>query len=522
MKSIHSNTASEAATQKYTVANSLVSYYLAIMFSFFPLFLTEQYSHARTDKFWFYLILTAVMLLSVGVCMLISRSEAARLGHAAPRFAPLTVTDILMLCFLGFAVLSTLCSAYPDESFTGFAGRDNGLLILLAYTLMYFALTRNYVYKDYVLIGYLLFSMIVAGLTVLNFYNIDPLNIYSGYGADVIEDFGSTIGNKNMIAAFMCLYLPVSVMAFTVTENKRIRLLSGVAIAFAYAGLLCADSTSDILGLIVILPVMLIFSARSLCYLRRYLLALTVLFASGKLLHLFAALTGDNNKGFEFVQEFLIYSPAMFAPIVICAALALTLYLLPDRGRYPAKVLQIFFAALFAAEVIAALALFIRYSVFDTAADLGSFEKLLRFSDAWGTHRGFMWRVSLEEYARFDLFKKLFGSGPDTLYYVFEPHFGELLNRFGDSSTDTAHNEFINYLVTQGALGLMAYLGVVGSVLLRGLRTARRNPTVLIFMSAIICYLAQSAVNLYTPIITPLFFIFISLTEALNRTEAEQ
>ena len=46
---------------KYTVSNSLVSYYLAIMFSFFPLFLTEQYSHARTDKFWFYVVLTVVL-----------------------------------------------------------------------------------------------------------------------------------------------------------------------------------------------------------------------------------------------------------------------------------------------------------------------------------------------------------------------------------------------------------------------------------------------------------------------------
>ena len=43
---------------KYAVKHSLVNYYLALMFSFFPLFLTEQYAHARLDKYYFYLIAT--------------------------------------------------------------------------------------------------------------------------------------------------------------------------------------------------------------------------------------------------------------------------------------------------------------------------------------------------------------------------------------------------------------------------------------------------------------------------------
>jgi hypothetical protein len=43
----------------------------------------------------------------------------------------------------------------------------------------------------------------------------------------------------------------------------------------------------------------------------------------------------------------------------------------------------------------------------------------------------------------------------------------------------------------------------------------------LVFLSAAICYLAQSAVNLYNPIVTPLFFIFITLTEAMSRNALE-
>ena len=41
------NSGEKSQSKKYTAANSLINYYLAIMFTFFPLFLTDQYAHAR-------------------------------------------------------------------------------------------------------------------------------------------------------------------------------------------------------------------------------------------------------------------------------------------------------------------------------------------------------------------------------------------------------------------------------------------------------------------------------------------
>ena len=517
----HTKTNVSDSPKKYTVANSLTNYYLAIMFCFFPLFLTEQYAHARTDKYWFYLIATTLFVISVGLCMLISRSEAKRTGEASELFLPLSATDIFMLCYLGLAVISTLLSDHKEEAFLGTGGRNNGLLLLLMYTLMYFILTRNYVQKNYVFIIYLVTSSAIALLTVLNFFYIDPLGMLEGYDEATIADFGSTLGNKNIIAAFMCMFLPVAVMLFVVIESKAVRVTAAVSIVFAYTGLLCADSTSDILGLMVILPVMAIFSARGFCYIKRYLLALTILFASGKLLWIFALIIGDHNKGFEFVQEFLIYHPAMFAPVILCGIGFLLMAFLGRNGepRYPAKAIQITLISLFSIGIISLLGLFIRFSFIDLETDIGDFEKLLRFDDYWGTHRGFMWRVSFEEFAKFNPLRILFGSGPDTAYYVLEPHFAELAERFGDGSTDCAHNEYINYLLTQGALGLAAYLGVMASVIVRAVKTAKRNPIVLAFIAPVICYLAQSMVNLYNPIVTPTMFIFLSLAEAVSRSE---
>nr|WP_316615348.1 O-antigen ligase family protein [uncultured Ruminococcus sp.] len=524
-----SQASAQKSLPKYAVKHSLVNYYLALMFSFFPLFLSEQYAHARLDKYFFYVIATVIFVVSTGLCMFFSYKDERCAGNKTALLTPLSVTDICMLCFLGFAVLSTLMTEHPNEALLGpnpftdaaIHSRNNGLLLLLLYTLMYFVITRNYVKKDYVFIIFLVTSSVIALLTVLNFFYIDPFGLLDGYDAATIDDFGSTLGNKNIIAAFMCVFLPAAVMLFVISESKIVRIIAGFSILFAYTGLLCADSTSDILGLLVILPVMAIFCARSFTYLRRYLLALTILFVSGKVLWGFALLIGDHNKGFEFMQHFLIYSRLMFLPIAVCCLLYLLIMLFEKKieARYPAKALTIIFTVLFLIGIIAALAAFVYFSFIDRKTDIGNFKKLLRFDDYWGTHRGFMWRVSFEEFGKFKPMQLLFGTGPDTAYYVLQPHFGELSSRFGDSSTDCAHNEFINYLLTQGVLGLAAYLGVMGSVIVRAIKTAKKNPTVLIFVYPVICYLAQSVVNLYNPIVTPFLFIFLSLTEATIRNE---
>ncbi|MBQ1975379.1 MAG: O-antigen ligase family protein, partial [Ruminococcus sp.] len=154
--------------------------------------------------------------------------------------------------------------------------------------------------------------------------------------------------------------------------------------------------------------------------------------------------------------------------------------------------------------------------------ELGEMEKLLRMNDAWGTHRGIMWLRSFDIFADANPWQKLFGTGPDTFYFAFEKYF-EQLAEYGNSSTDAAHNEYINYLITIGIAGLGSYLAFAGGALVRGFKAAKRNPAVLCCAAAVVAYLAQATVNIALPISTPLFIVFVSLCEAFaeNRAQAE-
>ena len=88
--------------------------------------------------------------------------------------------------------------------------------------------------------------------------------------------------------------------------------------------------------------------------------------------------------------------------------------------------------------------------------------------------------------------------------------------KFGDTSTNAAHNEYLNYLITIGAAGLIAYLSVVGGAIVRAEKSFS-NQLSIVCVSAVICYSVQAVVNIAQPITTPLFILFVALTEAVSR-----
>ena len=64
-------------------------------------------------------------------------------------------------------------------------------------------------------------------------------------------------------------------------------------------------------------------------------------------------------------------------------------------------------------------------------------------------------------------------------------------------------------------------LAFAGGALVRGFKSAKKNPIVLAFAAAVVAYMAQAVVNIAVPITTPLFIIFVSLCEAMARKSRE-
>lgn len=511
--------------EKYTVRHALVNYYLLLMFTIFPLFATNAYFNIRHDKYYFFIILSALIFFSEVALIISVRSEQKK--NAPPDmsvtdkvwYKTFSFTDWAMIALLVTSFISTLLSEFPLDSLLGTAGRNNGLLLTAIYVGIYFLITRYFYFMEYVFMAMAVGSALVYLLAILNCYYIDPLGMFSLLTDEkTIIDFTSTIGNKNLLSSFICITLPVIIALSVHTKNKWFRLTYLVVSGLGFASLMTADSDSGILGVGVFLIIYFIWYSRRISRLKKYFLCITSMLLAGKLLRLFALIMNDNSKGLDNFQEFFVYENLSYVLLIGFAVITALLYLLDYKkpNIVLTKAVPITLGIIVGAGVIAVICAVIYFSFIDTTTQLGGIERFLRIDDKWGTHRGFMWIRSMWIFNDFSFIEKLFGCGPDTFYYAFQPYFQDL-TKYGDASTNAAHNEYINYLITIGITGLASYLAVVGGSIARAIKASLKNPLAIVCVAAVICYSVQAVVNITQPITTPLFFIFIALCEAVAR-----
>ncbi|MCH5298971.1 MAG: O-antigen ligase family protein [Ruminococcus sp.] len=509
---------------EYQVKNALVNYYLVLMFTVFPLFFTHKYTNIRHDKLNLFLVLSCSLVVAE-VIVLILTSKQRKKGKSLPRekwYNQLSLTDYAFGAMVLLYVLSTLLSDRPADSFTGAQGRNNGLFLLIVYFLIYIVISRLFKFKEYVFALFAAASMVVYILCILNFFGVDPLGMYVGYSEKVIADFTSTIGNKNIMSCFCCLSVPLFVMMYMDNANFLTRNLYLSASGLGFAAMLCADSESGFLGIVPTMAIILLYSVRVLYRLRRFFSAAAAMLFWSKVLWIFMLISGGSQKDLGTIQRVLICDYRTLIALIcvgIIAALLHYLCMIDAGARLPKAV---FYALLgvYGAVVIVAVSMLVYYTFIDTETKLGAVTRYFRFDEKWGTHRGYMWIKSWEIFTTSDFKNILLGCGPDTFYNAFRPYFSELSERFGDSATNCAHNEFLNYLITTGVLGLGAYLTVFGSAIVNVFRKAEKNALAFMFIIPVVCYLIQSTVNLATPITTPLLFVFLALSQAaLRKTE---
>ncbi len=529
MSNTKNTTETPRLVEKYSTRHAVLNYYLVLMFTVFPLFASNAYFNIRHDKYYFFLALSGVVIIAEA--LLIYFAYYGNKNDSSPEMTvsngdlptKLSFTDWAMLVLLVVCVISTVFSNQStDALFGSLNGRNNGLVLIAFYVGIYFIITRCYYYMEYVFVALAAGSAVVYLLSILNFCYIDPLGMYAQLDAKTIEDFTSTIGNKNLMSSFICVMLPVVITMSVHTKKTMFRIIYLVSSALGFMALMTADSDSGILGIGVFLVVMLVWYSRRISRLKRYFLCLTVMLASAKILRFFTVILtqsfGCRTKEIDEFQKLFVESDISFVLIGIAAVITGVLYIIDMKkpNLTLSRAVPIVLGSLFAATVIAVLSAVVYFSCFDTETELGGFASILRFDERWGTHRGFMWIKSFKIFGGFSFFQKLFGTGPDTFFYAFAPYFTEL-SKFGDTSTNAAHNEYLNYLITIGAAGLIAYLSVVGGTIARAVKKSFSNPLSIVCVSAVICYSVQAVVNIAQPITTPLFILFVALTEAVSR-----
>ena len=205
--------------------------------------------------------------------------------------------------------------------------------------------------------------------------------------------------------------------------------------------------------------------------------------------------------------------PLLFAALslLLTAAAYGLLHTRREKPVFPAP--RSFLLTLLACAIVAlaaAAALFLFYTYVDTDTKLTGMLKLFRFRDKWGTNRGGVWVRCMKLFAQSDWRVKLFGFGPDLLKKPLADAYGAEIAAYCNLSFNNAHNEYIQYLLTHGALGLTAYLTFAVGACASLFRRARKSAAAAGLLAGALAYLLHAAVNVNQPITTPLLFLFLS------------
>lgn len=97
---------------------------------------------------------------------------------------------------------------------------------------------------------------------------------------------------------------------------------------------------------------------------------------------------------------------------------------------------------------------------------------------------------------------------------------GDMLEKTG-LVFDTAHNEYIQYLLTIGPIALLGYLVFLVGSCRTMVKAYRKNPYILACVTGVLCYGVQAIVNLNLPIVTPMLWFWLSVGIGLVKRNRE-
>jgi len=368
-----------------------------LLFTLTPLiFTTINYELFEFNKIIFVYLLT-IIILTAWIGKMISQKKF--IFRKTPLFWPL-------LIFLSSQIITTATSINRHTSFWGYYTRQNGgLLSLIAYSILYFALVSNINFKKTK--QYLKYSLV--SLASVSFYGLlQKLGIDNYFWTqDVPARIFSSLGQPNWLAAWICGLIFLT-PAFFLKKNKW-KPISVIIFVFAFTALLLTRSRSGFLAFWFTYP----------------LFWLTIAIKFPTLANLKKGLLLFTSLGFLLTILFL--SPfnqinQYFTHLSLISPQSLPKWNTTNNDNFE--------------------------------PDLGS---------ATADIRKTVWLGAINIFKNYPLL----GTGPETFaysYYWHQPQSHNSLSEW-DFLYNKAHNEYLNYLATTGLIGFSAYLILISLTL---------------------------------------------------------
>jgi len=494
--------------------------YICIVLSIYPLVYHNYYFDMLIFKYQFYY---SVTLLYIGIIIIsnfiyIFLNKSNRLSY---RFIlkKLTIPELSIIFFMLIALISTFQSDFFYESFWGNEGRYTGLFTLTLYGISILFIIRYLNFKNWILYLFLISGILACCFGITDYFKLDILGFKVNIVPGQYNMFMSTIGNVNSYTSYVALIMAVSTVLFSIEKIKWKIILYYFCMVCSFLAIIMGLSDNSYLSLLTLFGLLPLFLFKSKKGFRRYLVIITTFL--GVIYMIININKAIPDKVLD-MQGIINHLPATGLRLLLMFMLCITVITYVVQYKYKSENdnLSVAWKYSWLALMLmgTGIILFILYdiNILMNTDRYGSLTQYLLFNDDWGTHRGFNWRIAIENYNNFSLIHKIFGYGPDTYGIITDfTNYKEMVTKYNEIY-DSAHNEYLQYFITMGPLSLISYLLFLGSSIGGLIKKSKDNVYVISVIYALLCYSVQAFVNISVPIVTPIMFALIASGLAKN------
>lgn len=441
-------------------------------------------------------------------------------------------TDICMVLFFISGMMSFIMAEDKKNAFTGAQGRYCGLAFMILIFIMYIIVSARVsnMEKMWSLISmvFVLVSSVTFIIAILQNIGFDPFKLLDGINRKQRNIYVSTFGNIDIFGSFICIALPLF-MGLYVTEKSNIkRIVYGIGVFAGFMAFIPANADVVFAGVGAAIIAVLFATV----YMERVdrLFELVMLGSGGYLgmvlLRMLVGTNGAKITGFNRLAEHpallvIIFAVGLFIRLIIQVYInknKTEIYINENKSEvYINKQKNgtgIKLIIALAVVLISGIAVII----YGRKNNLAIFD----FNDKWGSYRGYIWRRVTGLYGELPFVQKIFGHGNESIRSLMDERFYDEMLQVTGTVYDNAHNEYLQYLVTQGLLGMLSYVGVVVTAAIAGVKKIKKSPYILGLLLAVISYAIQAIFNVNQCITTPYMFLMTAMLIGVCRRASEE
>lgn len=509
----------------------IMAAFTLIVLCVLPLVFHDFYFDILETKYQFYSIVAIAALVIMGGYGLASGKMLewfSKFNFQTWRKS-MSVGDWAMVVFWFTNVISwILCKDWRWEAFWGTSGRYNGVFLMTIYMMTYFLVTRFYRLKQWYLDAFLAVGVFVCVFGITDYFQMDIL----GFKVNMMDTqksiYTSTFGNINTYTIYVAALLAISMILFTQEKNqKRMFWYYGNMILTSFA-LIMGSSDNAYLSLAAIFGLAPLWLFQTKTGLRRYVISLATFFT------VILCINGINKAYAASVlgidSAFNLIAGTKFLPVLVVLLWVIAVVLI-FMNRKPQALMNRTtddsmnkIAVYIWIGVIAVVCLAVLFVLYDAnlgghADKYGALSSYVVFNDEWGTQRGYVWKRAMEIYTKkLNLLQKIFGYGPDTFALIMQYYYPGEMQNGRMVIFDSAHNEYLHYLVTIGFVGMASYLVFMVSSIVAMAKKIKEQPIVAAVMMAVLAYAIQAVVNINLPIAMPIILQLLAMGVGRKKT----